>query len=193
MQNSTQSRIGAACGIAFPVALSVGRSSGFMLGALGLTLFVPFLAYVCSALRRAEGDGGWLWYAAFGAGLMGMTLKLASAAPELAYHGIPQGSQTHRALENIAGAATVISLYPFAIFTGIVALQTLRSAVLPRWLGAFAGLTAVALLINGSFRHAGTVPALLLFVIWSFVAGVTLLVLEFRRHPVAGYEPAMVS
>jgi hypothetical protein len=51
----------------------------------------------------------------------------------------------------------------------------------------------VALLINGSFRHAGTVPALLLFVIWSFVAGVTLFVREFGRQPAAGYEPAMAS
>jgi hypothetical protein len=36
----------------------------------------------------------------------------------------------------VANAAVVISLYPFAIFTGIVALRALPSAVLSRWLGA---------------------------------------------------------
>jgi hypothetical protein len=185
------SRIGAASGIAFPVALSAGRDGVFMLAVFGLVAFVPFLAYICSLLRRVEARDGWLAQAAFGAGLMGMILKLVSATPEMAYRNIPQSSQTHRALENIAGAATVASLYPFAVFVGIVALQSLRTGVLPRWLGALAGLTAVALAVNGSFEHAGAVPGLLLFVVWTFVAGVALLVRETWRQPVANPEPAM--
>ena len=86
-----------------------------------------------------------------------------------------------------------MSLYPFAVFTAIVALEALRTAVLPRWLGVFAGVTAIALAVNGSFIHAGTVPGLLLFVVWTFVAGVTLFVRETWRAPVAATAPAVAS
>jgi hypothetical protein len=193
MQSKTAARIGAGCGIVFPIALAVGRSSGLPLGLAGLVLFVPFLAYVCSLLRRVEGDDGWLTQAAFGTGLMGMTLKVMSGTPEIALRGIPTHSQTHHALQAIADAATLVGLYPFAVFTAIVAVQALRTGALPRWLGAFAGLTAVALAVNGSFIHAGTVPGFLLFIVWTLVAGVTLFVRETWRPPVTAPARAVAG
>jgi hypothetical protein len=182
MSTNVSAKLGAACGVAFPLALFAGRDRGgtFMLGAFGLVLFVPFLAYVCSLLRAVERPGGWLTSCAFGAGLMGMTLKLASGVPEIAYRSVPTGSQAHRALEGLANGATVVSLYPLGIFMAVVAYLALRAGALPRWLGVFAALTSVALLVNGSFKHAGTVPALLLFIVWSLVAGTALLIRELR-------------
>jgi hypothetical protein len=193
MQTRAAARIGAACGIVFPVALTVGGDIGLPLALAGLVLFGPFLAYVCSLLRRVEDEGGWLAQAAFGAGLMGMTLKVMSGTPEIAFRGIPTHGQTHHALQGIADGATVAALYPFALFTAIVAVQALRTGVLPRWLGLFAGLTAVALAINGSFVHAATVPGLLLFVVWTFAAGVTLLTRETWRAPAPATAPAVAS
>ena len=128
MESKTTARVGALCGVVCPVALSVGRDGPFMLAVLGLAAFVPFLAYICGRLRSVEPDGGWLWLAAFGAGLMGMTIKLMSGTPEIAYRGIPNGSQAHRALEGIANGATVVSLYPFAIFCRHRRGQSLRAA-----------------------------------------------------------------
>ena len=182
MSTNVSTKLGAACGVAFPLALITGRDSGgtFMLSVFGLVLFVPFLAYVCSLLRAVERPGGWLTSCAFGAGLMGMTLKLASGVPEIAYRSVPTGSQAYKALEGFANAATIVSLYPFGIFMAVVAYLSLRADALPRWLGGFAAVTSVALLVNGSFKHAGTVPALLLFVVWSLVAGVALLIHEMR-------------
>jgi hypothetical protein len=182
MSTNVSTRLGAASGVAFPLALFAGRDRGgtFMLGAFGLVLFVPFLAYLCSLLRAAEQSGGWLTSCAFGAGLMGMTLKLASGVPEIAYRSVPTGSQAYRALDGLASGATVASLYPFGIFMAVVAYLSLRAGALPRWLGAFAALTSIALLVNGSFKHAGTVPALLLFIVWSLVAGTALLIREFK-------------
>jgi hypothetical protein len=182
MSSNLSTRLGAACGVAFPLVLFSGRDTGstFMLGVFGLVLFVPFLAYMCSLLRAVEPPGGWLATGAFGAGLMGMTLKLASVVPEIAYRSVPTGSEAYRALEGSANAATVVSLYPFGIFMAVVAYLSLRCRALPRWLGGFAAVTSVALLINGSFEHAGTVPALLLFVLWSLVAGAALLIREIR-------------
>jgi hypothetical protein len=192
---NTTARVGAACGIGFPLALIAGRNSSatFMLSVFGLALFVPFLAYICSLLRTADKDDGWLAAATFGAGLMGMTLKLSSAVPEIAYRAVPAGSQAHKALDGLASAATVASLYPFAIFTTIVAIQSLRTHALPRWLGVFAGLTAVTLLINGSFEHAGTVPALLLFVVWTLTAGIALFIHELRLQPLTTTDPATAN
>jgi hypothetical protein len=182
MSTNVSTKLGAACGVAFPLVLIAGRdrSSTLMLGAFGLSLFVPFLAYVCSLLRAAERPGGWLASCAFGAGLMGMTLKLASGVPEIAYRSVPAGSQAYQALDGLASGATVASLYPFGIFMGVVAYLSLRAGALPRWLGVFAAVTSVALLINGSFKHAGTVPALLLFIVWSLVAGAALFIRELR-------------
>ncbi|MEA2426363.1 MAG: hypothetical protein QOH13_2773 [Thermoleophilaceae bacterium] len=184
MESKSVARAGAACGIIFPVALSLGRDGVLMLSAFGLVAFVPFLAYLYSLLRSADRQGEWLAAAALGAGLMGITLKLVSVTPEIAYRNVPTGSQAHAALVGIADAATVASLYPFAVLCGIIALQTARFGVLPRWLGAFAGITAVALAINGSVEHAASVPALLLFVAWSFLAGATLFVRATWRQPV---------
>ena len=182
MSTNVSTKLGAACGVAFPLALFAGRDRGgmFMVAVFGLVLFVPFLAYVCSLLRAVERPGGWLASCAFGAGLMGMTLKLASGVPEIAYRSVPAGSQGHRALEGIANGATASSLYPFGIFMAVVAYLSLRAGALPRWLGVFAAVTSVALLVNGSFKHAGTVPALLLFIVWSLVAGTALLIREVR-------------
>src|SRR5438067_7128968 len=177
-------RLGAACGIVFPIAmfLVVGNGSHFtpwraVAATWALVLALPFLAYLCSLLRRAEGDGGWLSTVALVAGVSGILLKLASHAPELAIHrdGIQKGTQLYKALDNTAGAATLISLYPLAVCCAAVAVIALRRHVLPRWLGVFAGVTAAALAVNAGFVFAGFVPGFLLFLLWTLVTGSVLL------------------
>jgi hypothetical protein len=178
------SRLGAACGIVFPIGLflAVGNGNSFapwraVAATWALVLALPFLAYLCSLLRAAEGDGGWLSTTALVAGVSGVLLKLASHAPELAIHrnGIDKGSQLYKALDNSAGAATLVSLYPLAICCAAVAVIALRQQVFPRWLGIFAALTAVALAVNAGFVYASFVPALLLFLLWTLVTSIVLL------------------
>ncbi len=177
-------RLGAACGIVFPIAmfLAVGNGSHFtawraVAATWALVLALPFLAYLCSLLRAAEGDGGWLSTTALVAGASGVLLKLASHAPELAIHrdGIVKGTQLYKARDNSAGAATLVSLYPLAICCAAVALIALRQRVFPRWLGIFAAVTAVALAVNAGFVYASFVPALLLFLLWTLVTSIALL------------------
>lgn len=181
-------RPGAACGIVFPIAmfLAVGNGTQFtpwraVAATWALVLALPFLAYLWSLLRAAEGDGGWLSTAALVAGVSGILLKLASHAPELAIHrnGIDKGTQLYKALDNTAGAATLMSLYPLAIFCAAVALITLREHVFPRWLGIFTAVAAVALAVNAGFLYASFVPAFLLFLLWTLVTSIVLL----RRSP----------
>ena len=181
-------RLGAACGIVFPIAmfLAVGNGSHFtpwraVAATWALVLALPFLAYLWSLLRVAEGDGGWLSTLALVAGVSGVLLKLASHAPELAIHrdGIAKGTQLYKALDNTAGAATLMSLYPLAVCCAAVAVIALRERVLPRWLGIFTAVTAVALAVNAGFVFASFVPAFLLFLLWTLVTSIVLL----RRSP----------
>jgi hypothetical protein len=176
-------RFAAACGIVFPIAmfLAVGNGNNFapwraVISTWALVLFLPFLAYLCSLLRRADGDG-WLATVALVGGLSGILLKLVSHVPELAIHQdhLAKGTPLYNALDHMAGAATILSLYPLAICLAAVALIALRTRVLPRWIAAFAALTAVALIINSGFVFASFVPALLLFLLWTLVTGVVLL------------------
>jgi hypothetical protein len=182
------SRLGAACGIVFPIAmfLAVGNGNNFapwraVAATWALVLALPFLTYLYSLLRVAEGEGGWLSTTALVAGVSGILLKLASHAPALAIHrdAIAKGTQLYKALDNSAGAATLISLYPLAICCAAVAVIALRERILPRWLGIFTAVTAVALAVNAGFVFASFVPALLLFLLWTLVTSIALL----RRSP----------
>ena len=190
-------RLGAACGVVFPIAmfLAVGNGSHFtpwraVVATWALVLALPFLAYLWSLLRTAEGDGGWLSTVALVAGVSGVLLKLASHAPELAIHrnGIDEGSQLYKALDNTAGAATLMSLYPLAICCAAVAVIALRRHVLPRWVGMFAAVTAAALAVNAGFLYASFVPALLLFLLWTFVTSIVLLRRSPSIQPVVAYS-----
>jgi hypothetical protein len=190
-------RLGAACGIVFPIAmfLAVGDGSHFtpwraVAATWALVLALPFLAYLWSLLRVAEGEGGWLSTLALVAGVSGVLLKLASHAPELAIHrdGIAKGTQLYKALDNIAGAATLTSLYPLAVCCAAVAVIALREHVLPRWLGIFTAVTAVALAVNAGFVFASFVPAFLLFLLWTLVTSIALLRRSPRTQPRIAFD-----
>jgi hypothetical protein len=190
-------RLGAACGIVFPIAmfLAVGNGSSFtparaIAATWALVLALPFLAYLCSLLRTAEGNDGWLSTTALVTGASGVVLKLASHAPELAIHQdrIAKGTELYKALDNTAGAATLVSLYPLAICCAAVAVIALREHVLPRWLGCLAAVTAVALAVNAGFVFAGFVPALLLFMLWTLLVGVVLLRRCWSASPRLAYS-----
>lgn len=181
-------RAGAACGILFPVGLFLtARHHALWAPALiAIVLFVPFLAYLSSLLRQAEGEGSWLAQTALATGLAGITLKLGSIAPEIAIRKshVADGTPLHNGLQGIANAATDVCLYPLAAMVAAVALVALRSSVLPRWLGVGAVLTAVALTVNASYNlyvHSGFIPAFLLFLLWTLAAGVVLFKRTWRQ------------
>jgi hypothetical protein len=197
MSRMTLPRIAAACGIVFPIAmfLAVGDGSHFapwraVASTWALVLALPFLAYLSSLLRRAEAEDGWLSTVALAAGVSGVLLKLASHAPELAIHHerLAKGTPLYKALDDTAGAGTVLCLYPLALCCAAVAVVALRSRVLPRSLGALAAVTAAALVVNGCFLYAGSVPALLLFMLWTLLTGVVLFRRSWSGSPELAYS-----
>src|SRR5438105_4370356 len=76
------------------------------------------------------------------------------------------------------GAACGI-VFPIAMLLAVgrasVAVIAFRERVLPRWLGTFAAVTAVALAVNAGFVYASFVPALLLFLLWTLFTSMVLL------------------
>lgn len=190
-------RLAAACGIVFPIAmfLAVGNGNNFapwraVVSTWALVFFLPFLAYLCSLLRKADGDG-WLSTVVLVGGLSGVLLKLISHVPELAIHQdhLAKSTPLYKALDRMAGAATTLSLYPLAICLAAVALIALRTRILPRSVGVFAAVTALALVVNGGFVFASFVPALLLFLLWTLVTAVVLL----RRSWSTATRPAYAT
>ena len=201
MNQPTLSRLGAACGAVFAIVLTVAAGNGnesfsgprAVAGIAAITLAVPFIAYLCSVLREAGGADGWLVSTAFAAGITGIVLKLGSGAPELAAHQahLAAGTPLRTAINAIGDGATVLSLYPLAVFCAATAIVAFRTRALPRWLAAGAAVTAVALAVNGGFLGTDSVPALLLFALWILLASVHLLRRSWRTPVPAAAAGAM--
>jgi hypothetical protein len=180
MQERILPRLGAASGALFVVLLFGLSSSGsdsqivVALELLGLLLFVPFLGYLWSVLRDAEGPRGWISATALGAGLVGVTMKLASIAPGWAARDFGDTTAIHKALDRMNEVAFIAQMLPDGVMLAAIALLTLKTRALPRWLGWLAAVTAPLLLVNGMFLDAEFGPAFLLFLLWTLLASVVL-------------------
>ncbi len=195
-------RLGAVCGILYVVLILVGNSVyesgnetvGLPMELAGMILFVPFLGYLWSVLHGAEGEGGWLSATAFGAGLMGITIKFASIAPVLAVNDMEEGTPLYRSMELMNGASFNLSMFPFAVLAAAVAIVTLKTRVLPAWIGWIGAVTVPALLVNAMFFFAENIIAFLLFLLWVILLSA---VLTWRAESASvetsiGHEPARV-
>ena len=173
-------RLGAASGMLFIALLLIGDSAvvsedvGLVIELFGLILFVPFLGYLFSVLRRAEGGEGWLSATAFGAGLIAFALKLASAPPVIVARGGGAGTQIEDTLIAMNNASFMITLLPLGVMVAAVSAIVLKTRVLPIWLGWAGAVTAVALLVNSVFVDAEFGPAFLLFLLWTAVTSAIL-------------------
>ncbi len=175
-------RLGAATGALFVVLLFGPSSSGsdstivLVLELIGFLFFIPFLGYLWSVLHEAEGPGGWLATTAFGAGLVGVTIKLGSLAPGKAADDFGDATAIHKALEEMNNVAFIATMLPLGVLMAAVAVITLKTRVLPRWLGWLAAVAAPLLLVNGMFLDAEFGPAFLLLLLWTLLASVVLTV-----------------
>jgi hypothetical protein len=196
MNNVLFPRLGAASGAVFAIVLFVAAGNGdhsfsgarAVAGLAAITFAYPFVAYISRLLREGDGSHGWLAPTALASGIAGITLKLASGVPELAIHRahVADGTQLHKAFQEMADGATLLCLYPLAVFCAATAIVALRARVLPRWLGVGAAVSAAALAVNGAFLDASSVPALLLFLIWTLATSIYLVRRSYR-------EPARVT
>jgi hypothetical protein len=180
MQGRIWPRLGAFSGVLFVVLLMGSTSTGsdaqivIVLELIAILLFLPFLGYLYSVLRQAEGEGAWLAPTAFGAGLVDLTIKLGSIAPGFAARTEGLDSQLHQALEKMNSVAFIVTMLPLGVMMAAVAIVILKTHVLPLWLGLLAAITAPACLVNGTFLDAEFGPAFLLFLLWVTIASIVL-------------------
>ena len=99
----------------------------------------------------------------------------------------------HASLAAVADAATLLSLYPLAVFCAATAVVAFRTSILPRWLAAGAAASAAALAVNGVFLATSSVPALLLLVLWMLLASLYLLRRAWRQPARSTQAPAATS
>ena len=192
-------RAGAATGALFVALLGGPASSGsdstvvLVLELIGLLLFIPFLGYLWSILREAEGPRGWLATTALGAGLVDITIKLASIAPAKAADNVAENTAIHQALHDMNSVAFIATMLPLSILMAAVAVITLTWGGLPRALGWLAAVTAPLLLVNGMFLDAESGPAFLLFLLWALLTSIVLTVrpadLRTQVEPVSPLTP----
>jgi hypothetical protein len=194
-------RLGAASGALSALVLFAGSghtSPGEVVREVAaLVLFLPFLAYLCSHLRQAEGEGHWLTTTAFAAGVAAISIKIVTGMPVLALHHVTPGTPLYRALDNMASAASAISLYPLSLMLALIAILTLRTRLLPRWQGIFAAAAATAAAIYAVYTsfniNANFGPALLLWALWTLATSVILLRRTRRRAPEQPQAEATVA
>ena len=180
MQGRIWPRLGVVSGVLYVVLLMGSTSTGsdtqivIVLELIAILLFLPFLGYLYSVLRRAEGEGAWLSATAFGAGLVDLTIKLGSIAPGFAARTEGLDPQLHQALEKMNSVAFIVTMLPLGVMMAAVATVALRTRVLPLWIGLLAAITAPACLVNGTFLDAEFGPAFLLFLLWVTIASIVL-------------------
>ena len=166
------------------VAGTLGRRginwTGVYLEVLGLLCFVVFAAVLSAAVRRREGSQPWLSNVILGAGLITVTVKLASfpAAFALQY-------RAHEGFEPQLAAALVdmndlsfLLTWPLtALMIGAAGVGILRYAALPSWLG-WSG-AAVAIAVFAAEPLAFVQGAFIVFVtssLWILLASGTMVV-----------------
>jgi len=187
------SRLGAASGIAYVVALMVAGSTGSdstaaLAGELiPMLLFFPFLAYLVTVLREAEGPGGWLWATALATGVAAITIKIGSAGPAVAARQDGLSPALRDALEEVNDVSFIVTMLPLGVCMAAVAAVVLHTHVLPAWLGWMAAVAAPMLIANGLALTAHEGPAFLFFLLWTLMAGIVLLrrAVGVPHHPAA--------
>jgi len=204
MSEQLWQRLGAACGIVYVVLLISGGSIGdpdirivFFVEMLAFLFFLFFLGNLWSALRRAEGGSGWLSATAFGAGLMSVTIKVASAAPVLAARyraGDGLDPQLARTLQDINDASFYLSFFPLAVLLAAFAMVAIRSGALPKWLGWIAAAVGLAFIVGGMSGSADLQSEwaglpMILFTFWVIAASVVLIRRAGAVHPAGRSEP----
>ena len=172
-------RLGAASGMLFVIFLLGGESIPYNDGVvefLGLILFIPFVGYLFSVLRRAEGGDGWLSATALGAGMISSAMKLASGSEFVAAQGVQGvgGTRIKDVLVAMNDASFMAHMAPLGVMVGAASAVIIKTRVLPVWLGWAGALTACALLVNSTFVEAEFGLAFMFFMLWTVVTSAIL-------------------
>jgi hypothetical protein len=128
--------------------LSLSMIGGY-LSVLSVIAFFGFIGALWEALSHHEGEPSWLSLVAFACGVTGIATMLGGGGWELALLRIDEGME-HQVVRllfdqgNFAFANLWVSLAGMLLATAVVAI---RDGALPRWLGWFGLVLAMAFLL----------------------------------------------
>jgi len=168
--------------ITTPQTVDVVNSLISLMGILGFLGFLFFFGSLWSALRRAEGDDGWLAAAAFGGGLLSLAILFSGGTISFAAHsnacaGIDP--QLWQVLHDVGGGAFFISFFPLAVLLAASAVVAIRFGALPRWLGWMSAFVALTLLVGGiagiDYAREDAGLPYLLFEFWTVITSIVLM------------------
>lgn len=157
---------------------TTAQNVGIVLEVLSFAALMLFLGYLYRVLRRAERPESWGAAAALVAGVIPTAIKLSSAAPGLAalLRRDELTPDLARTLNDIGGAAFIISGWAFGVFVLVASGAAFTSRVLPRWLtisGLVVGALTVVAGTAGVLDPAGYMPVpFLLCLAWILVTSV---------------------
>ena len=154
--------------------------AGGLLELVGILTMIVFAATLWSVLRRAEGGDGVVSATAFGAGLVSVALKLASA-PAL-FAAVWRSDQRvdpqlATALVDMNNVAFVLTWTVDAVMLAAAAIVILKSRALPRWLGWLGAFTATISMLSVPLADRVPPVGILLTFVWIVSVSVVL----FRR------------
>jgi hypothetical protein len=171
---------------------------GAYLEVLGLLFFVVFAAVLAAAIRRREGATPWLSNVILGAGLITVTVKLASfpASFALAYRA-HEGfePQLAAALTDMNNLSFILTWPLSALMIGAAAAGILRYGALPAWLGWSGAAVAIAVLSAVPLAFGpGAFIAFITSSLWVALASATMVVRPTPDvQPVATREAVLAA
>jgi len=184
-------------------AASTTATVGFILEVSGFVLFFVFLGFLANLLRRyrPDHDVGVAAATAVVAGVTMLAIKLGSASPVIALHVDRDrvSPEVAQVLNDINGAAFLVSWLPFALFVGCAALALRAIGHIGRpttYIGLTAGVAGVGLAVWGLVDPMAASPlAFVAGMLWLMVVSIRLGVRPAPRAttPVDHAEPALVT
>jgi hypothetical protein len=175
--------------------------AGNALVALGAVFLLWWLGSLRSYLRAGEGGEGRLSTAAFGGGILGVTLTIAGAAifSGTVFKVAELGDPTlNRALFDIGGDLFAIAGVGFTVFLGAASCSAARSGALPPWAYWVGSVAAAAQLVSiaaifaskGFFAAGGAMAFVAFFSAAVWVIAVSVLMIQRGGvPPVVRTEP----
>lgn len=152
---------------------------GFM-SSISFIAMIWFLGAMWARLRRYEESPGWMSLAAVASALVGLAVSSATTGWPMAVFRIEEGLEPQLARYmfddgNFGFATLWVFLAGFLLTASIVAL---RDGALPRWLGWYALVTSVALLVGRAFWDGPSglvfIPYVL-FSLWLIITSIYLI------------------
>jgi hypothetical protein len=128
--------------------------------ALGYPLSLVLLAGLVALMRRAEGEGGWLYLIFLMASLLSFSVAITlGATGQLLYASSASSNpDVVKAISELVSLGFALYFVPFVAAWAAAGVVIARTAVLPAWLGWWAWLLVAASLVASVGMFVGSGP-----------------------------------